>query len=182
MPKLDSAKHGQFIPLNSLCDNILSSPSFDALLVSGLLPEDNKKLFELCKKIGTEFIVFEHPSNDVAIISDVVANIAGKLYSHEMPNNIDFADIRDLNQRSDVLFAFNSKQSALDFLVVQALGEVIGGIHLAHGQTELSEFEATNKELLSYISEHGFFCSSFYRDACSESTILLGIKWWSASV
>lgn len=58
LPKLDYTRHGHFIPLNDLSEESLSSSSFDALLVSGLLPEGNQKLFDLCNKKGAEFIVF----------------------------------------------------------------------------------------------------------------------------
>lgn len=176
LPDLDATQHGHFIPLSDLSEANLTNPVFDALFVSGLSREARQSLSELCDKLGTELVEFESPADDLTAINDVVQNLAGKLYAHEMPNNIDVADIRYLNQCSNYLFAFNNKCAALGFLAVQELGEVMGGVYLAHGNTELSVYEATNNELLQHFSEHGFLCSSFYSAGRSECTILLGLK------
>lgn len=176
LPELDSVSNGVLIPLNRLVDSPLLDPSLDALFVSGLFPEQSRNLIATCESKGLELVVFENPSNDLTAIKDVVLNITDKLYSNEMPNNIDLADIRNLNRSSDYLFAFNSKRAALNFMDAQEFGVVIGSLYLAHGGTELDEYEAVNKELSHYISRHGFLCSSLHSSGSSECTILLGIK------
>lgn len=176
LPALDFVPNGTFIPLEDILSSSLQDSNFDALFVSGLLPEQSEKLVQECADKGLELVNFENPSNDLAAIHDVVLNLAGKLFSDEMPNNIDIADIRNFNQSSDFLFAFNRKSSALDFMKVQDLGVIVGGVYLAHGGTELDEYEAVNKELTNQISEYGFLCSSFYGLGRSECTILLGVK------
>ncbi|MEZ9701954.1 hypothetical protein AB4455_24195 [Vibrio sp. 10N.261.46.E12] len=176
LPELDSVPNGVFIPLEDILDFSSQDSNFDALFVSGLYPEQSKTLIQACAGKALELVNFENPSNDLAAIHDVVLNLVGKLFSDEMPNNIDIADIRNLNQSSDFLFAFNRKSSALDFMAAQALGVIVGGVYLAHGGTELDEYEAVNKELTNHISEYGFLCSSFYGLGRSECTILLGVK------
>ncbi|MDN3698344.1 hypothetical protein QWY97_13455 [Vibrio cortegadensis] len=176
LPELDSVQNGTFIPLEDILGSSLQDSNFDALFVSGLFPEQSEKLVQVCAGQGLELVNFENPSNDLAAIHDVVLNLSGKLFSDEMPNNIDIADIRNLNQSSDFLFAFNRKSSALDFMAAQELGVIVGGVYLAHGRTELDEYEAVNKELTNHIYEYGFLCSSFYGLGRSECTILLGVK------
>ncbi|WP_225311886.1 hypothetical protein [Vibrio diabolicus] len=150
--------------------------NFDALFVSSLFPDQNRELSQICAEKRVELVVFENRSDDMVAVHDVVLNLADKLFSDEMPNNIDIADIRNINQSSNYLFAFNSKHSALEFMETQDLGIVIGGVYLAHGNTELSEYEVTNRELLNHFSDSGFLCSSFHTLGRSECTILLGIK------
>ncbi|MDN3699260.1 hypothetical protein QWY97_18240 [Vibrio cortegadensis] len=176
LPDLDSVPNGTFIPLEDILGSSLQVSNFDALFVSGLCPEQSEKLVQVCAGKGLELVNFENPSNDLAAIHDVVQNLTGKLFSDEMPNNIDIADIRNLNQSSDFLFAFNRKSSALDFMAAQEFGVIVGGVYLAHAGTELDEYEAVNKELTNHISEYGFLCSSFYGLGRSECTILLGVK------
>ena len=176
LPKLDSVSNGSFIPHENIESSPLLNSKFDAFFVSGLFPEQTTTLSQLCENYSLEMVVFESPSNDLAVIHDVVLNIADKLFSDEMPNNIDIADIRNLNQSSEYLFAFNSKNFALDFMEAQELGVVIGGIYLAHGSADLNEYETTNKKLMAHISENGFLCSSFHFPGRSECTILLGVK------
>ncbi|NOH85482.1 hypothetical protein F0249_16935 [Vibrio sp. 03-59-1] len=176
LPELDSVAHGILIPLENIAKSPLLISSLDALFISGLFPEQSRELTLACEAIGLEFITFENPSNDSDAIKDVVLNITDKLFSKEMPNNVDIADIRNLKQSADYLFAFNSKCSAIDFMEAQGLGIVIGGIYLAHGHTDLEAYEAINKELSYHISEFGFLCSSFHSSGRSECSILLGIK------
>lgn len=176
LPEFNVVQHGNCILLDDLSEEHLLDSSFDTLFISGLLSEDRQALSELCDKIGTDFVVVENPSNDSAAIHDVIMNIVGKLYADEMPNNIDVVDIRNLNECSDILFAFHTKSSALDFLNAQELGDLVGGVYLGHGKIELSEYEATNKALLNHFSDNGYLCSSLYGLGHSECTILLGIK------
>lgn len=176
LPELDSVSNGVCIPLDGIVNSPLLDSSLDALFVSGLTLEQSRELALVCEEIGLELVVFENPSNDATAIKDAVLNITNKLFSDEMPNNIDVADIKNLNQSSDYLFAFNNKYSALNFMQAQGLGVVIGGVYLAHGKTDLNEYEAINKDLSQYISENGFLCSSFHSSGYSECTILLGIK------
>lgn len=176
LPKLDSVSNGSFIPHENIESSPLLNSNFDALFVSGLFPEQSIALSQLCENYRLEMVVVENPSNDSAAIHDVVLNLADKLFSDEMPNNIDIADIRNLNQSSEYLFAFNNKSLALDFMEAQEVGIVIGGIYLAHGNTDLNEYEITNKNLIGHISENGFLCSSFHSSGRSECTILLGVK------
>lgn len=176
LPDRETVSNGDFIPLESLATSLFEDARFDAVFVSGLSPEQSQLLSQTCADLGVELIVFDNPSNRVTVIEDVVINITDKLFSDEMPNNIDLIDIRYINQCSDHLFSFNNKVSALHFLEEQDLGSVIGGVYLAHGDTELTEFEVTNNELLNYFSDSGFLCSSFHYFGRSECTILLGIK------
>ena len=173
---IDSVVNGHFIALEELTELTLSDFSFDALFVSGVSPEQGSELSQICLSNHIDLVVFDNPANNSAAIRDVVVNLADKLFSKEMPNNVDLADILNLNQSSDYLFAFNNKASALDYMGSQQLGVVVGGIYLAHGKTDLREYEVTNKELLLYFSEQAALCSSFHSTGLSECTILLGIK------
>ncbi|CAH0525669.1 hypothetical protein [Vibrio hippocampi] len=176
LPDLISVESGQLISPSQLTETTLSTCSYDALFVSGLLPEQRDELSHLCAAKHIELVVFDNPSNNAAAIQDVVVNLSDKLFSDEMPNNVDLADIRNLNQSSDYLFAFSNKTAAVDFMETQSIGVVVGGIYLAHAQTDLSEYEATNKALLHHFSEYAFLCSSFHSAGRSECTILLGVK------
>ncbi len=176
LPELDTVDHAVCVPLEGIAKSEILNSSLDALFVSGLLPEQRRELATMCDIQGLELVVFEHPFNDKFVIKDVVLNITNKLFSNEMPKNIDFADIRNLNQSSDYLFAFNSQSSALEFLQLQELGAVIGGVYLAHGNVDLDEYQSANQQLSRYISEYGYLCSSFHSSGFAECTILLGIK------
>lgn len=176
LPRREAVSNGDFIPLEKLEVSLSEDARFDAVFVSGLSPEQSQSLAQRCADLDVDLIVFESPSNHVTAIEDVVINMTDKLFSDEMPDNIDLIDIRYINQCSDSLFAFNNKASALYFLEEQDLGSVIGGVYLAHGNTELTEFETTNNELLNRFSDSGFLCSSFHYFGRSECSILLGIK------
>ncbi|MEJ2764834.1 hypothetical protein VV869_12830 [Photobacterium sp. MCCC 1A19761] len=175
-PEAGSVDQKYFIPLSQLSEILILDSSFDLLLVSGASPQQAQVVAESCEKSGTVVAFVESPFHDTTAIWDVMANISGKLFSTEMPNNIDVADVRNLVQDSDVLFAFNRINAAIDYLENRASGEVVGGIYLAHRHTNLAEYESTNQQLLSYVSEYGYLSSSFYSGGRSDSTILLGIR------
>ncbi|TOB46381.1 hypothetical protein CGK04_24500, partial [Vibrio parahaemolyticus] len=65
-------------------------------MVSGLSPNRKRYLSAVCKELGTLFIAFDNPSNDMLAINDAVSNLIGKLVTNELPNNIDLADIKNL--------------------------------------------------------------------------------------
>mgnify|MGYP001176048815 CR=1 FL=1 len=180
LPDLDSVFNGRFIPLNSLTESLSQMSNFDAIFVGGIsneLPvEKRRALSQICEEKGIELIEFENPSNDAVAIRDVVLNLADKLFSDEMPGNLDLADIRNINQYSDCLFAFNSQYSALCFLEQQQVGDVVGGVYLAHGDRNLREYEAINEALLKHFADDGFLCSSFHSSGRADCTILLGIR------
>lgn len=180
LPELESVPHGELILLDSIIESLALKSGFDAIFVGGLndhLTVDKRsQLSQTCDDNGIELVQFENPSNDLAVICDVIVNLAGKLFSDEMPKNVSIADIRNINLYSDCLFAFNSVRSALDFLETQSLGSVVGGVFLAHGEATLSEYEAAGDKLLRHFAEDGFLCSSIYASGSSECTVLLGIK------
>ncbi|WP_228013010.1 hypothetical protein [Vibrio sp. OPT18] len=176
LPGLDFVSNGIYIPPDDIVGSPLLTSSLDALFVSGLIPEKNRELAGACVAIDLELFVFENPSNDSIAIRDVVLNITDKLFSDEMPDNLDIADIRELNQSSDYLLAFNNKYSALDFMETQGLGTLVGGVYLAHCNTDLDEYETVNKQLSCYMSDYGFLCSSFHSSGHSDCTILLCIN------
>ncbi|MBD0786280.1 hypothetical protein HUO09_07975 [Vibrio sp. Y2-5] len=176
LPNTVALENGYSIATNDLTESILSDIPFDALFVSGLSPKQSSELSKICLLHHVEFVVFDNPNNDSTAIRDVVINLTNKLLSKEMPNNLDLADIRNLNQSSDYLFAFNSEDAAFNFMRYQQLGVVVGGIYLAHGDVGLGEYESTNNALLRYFSEKAILCSSFLSVGLSDCTILLGIK------
>ncbi len=175
-PDYDLQEVEYFVPLAELSDALIEERSFDLLFVSGATAIQIQSVIEMCEKVGTVVVLIENPSNDTQAIRDVISNLSGKLLSDEMPNNLDVADVRNINRDSDLLLAFNSKQTAIDFLESGRLGQALCGIYLAHGGADLSEYESTSNQLLSYISEYGYLCSSFYSRGRSEVTILLGIR------
>lgn len=176
IPNLASLENGYSIATDKLTESTLSHIRLDALFVSGLSLKQHSDLSKICLLHHVELVVFDNPKKDSTAIRDVVINLTNKLASKEMPNNLDLADIRSLNQSSDCLFAFNSKESAIDFIKYQQLGAVVGGIYLAHGDVGLGEYESTNNALLHYFSEKAILCSSFLSVGVSDCTILLGIK------
>ncbi|UUM32327.1 hypothetical protein [Vibrio japonicus] len=175
-PEPDFQALDYFVPLVELSDALIVERSFDILFVSGASEKQTQSIAESCEKVGTVVVFIENPSNDRQAIGDVINNLSGKLLSKEMPNNLDVADVRNIDRDSDVLFAFNRKQTALDFLESAGFGEVVSGIYLSHNGADLSEYESTSKQLLSHISDGGYLCSSFYSSGRSEVTILLGIR------
>ncbi|MDH5979516.1 hypothetical protein BCU26_011535 [Vibrio splendidus] len=176
LPELDSVVNGTLLPFEALTASSLSDSIFDALFVSGTFAEQSKELSQVCVDKRIELVVLENPTNDLTVIHDVVINLVDKLFSDEMPNNIDLADLRLLNQYSDHLLAFNHKCAAINYMSTQKLGVVMGGVYLAHGQTDLDEYENTNQDLIHHIPETGFLCSSYHSLGRSECTILIGIK------
>ena len=183
LPDLESLPFGQFIPFDRVAEPSVLKPGLDALFVGSLsdhLTVDKRsQLSQTCEDNGIELVQFENPSNDLAVICDVIVNLAGKLFSDEMPRNISIADIRNINLYSDCLFAFNNVRSALSFLETQSLGSVVGGVFLAHGEVTLSEYEAAGDKLLRHFAEEGFLCSSIYASGSSECTVLLGMQYQS---
>ncbi|WP_117234828.1 hypothetical protein [Vibrio maerlii] len=176
LPDLHTTDFGHLISLDDLPSTKFSELDYDAWFLSGIGSKYIRNLTNVCETQGIELVVFDSPYHDTTAIHDVVVNLANKLFSKEMPNNIDIADIRNLNQSSDHLLAFNSKREALCFLKEQELGEVIGGVYLAHGGTDLEEYEKSNKALQNHISDYGFLCSSFLSTGIAECTILLGVR------
>ncbi|MEZ9133995.1 hypothetical protein AB4113_19910, partial [Vibrio breoganii] len=108
LPELDSVVNGTLLSFDALTASSLSDSIFDALFVSGTFAEQSKELSQVCVDKRIELVVLENPTNDLTVIHDVVINLVDKLFSDEMPNNIDLADLRLLNQYSDHLLAFNN--------------------------------------------------------------------------
>ena len=183
LPELESVPYGQLISLDSIIESLALKSGFDAIFVGGLndhlTVDKRRQLSQACDDNGIELVQFENPSNDLTVIGDVVLNLAGKLFSDEIPRNVSIADIRNINLYSDCLFAFNSMRSALDFLEAQSLGSVVGGVFVAHDDATLSEYEAAGDKLLSHFAEEGFLCSSIYASGSSECSILLGVEYQS---
>ncbi|WMN57870.1 hypothetical protein NI390_16400 [Vibrio fluvialis] len=175
-PGLDSIDLGTFIPPDSLSIKQLASSSFDALIVSGLSVDKEQEIASYCEKIGTLFIIFGSPSNDKQAIKDAISNITGKLYSHEMPNNFDLADLRNLKRHSEQIYAFNDSRKTLDFLALENTGEVTGAIYLSHGRAIKNDCKDICNELLTHILRNGTLCFSSYAPAYTECTILVGIN------
>lgn len=173
LPNIDSITLGELVPFSEITTSGALNTSLDALFVSGLEFEQLEHLSKRCEQSKIELTFFENPTSDALAIQNVVLNLVDKLYSNQMPNNIDVADIRNLNNSSDFLFAFDSKYKALDFLQSQNVGTVIGGVYLAQ---DMDEYEKTGSELGSYVSEYGYLCVSLHTQRRSESTIMLGIK------
>ncbi|MEK9713816.1 MAG: hypothetical protein VW258_14730 [Thalassolituus sp.] len=183
LPELKSVPYGQLISLDSTTESLVLKSGFDAIFVGGLSDhltvDERSHVFQIIEDNGIELVQFENPSNDLTVIREVVVNLAGKLFSGEMPNNVSLTDIRNVNFYSDCLFAFNTMCSALDFLKTQSLGSVVGGIFVAHGDISLIEYHAAGDDLLSHFAEEGYFCSSIYASGTSECTILLGVQYHS---
>jgi hypothetical protein len=175
LPIINSIDYGTFISLDALSKEQLTNSTFDALMVSGLSPNRKRYLSAVCKELGTLFIAFDNPSNDMLAINNAVSNLIGKLVTNEVPNNIDLADIKNLMQCSELLYAFNDSRIALDFLATQKAGETTGAIYFSHGRTDMKKCEEICNELLSHISQHGNLCFSVFEPGDSECTILLGI-------
>ena len=161
---------------SELTEPVLNSKKLDALFVSSNDLNQSKHLIELCQISDTLLLVFDNPSNDMSAVSRVIENLIAKLQSHEMPNNLDVVDLRSLSESSDFLFAFDSHSSACDFLDVQNLGKVVGGVHLAHRVTELSQYENATNQLLDRFPDTAYLCASIYSDGIGESTTVVGIK------
>ncbi|MDK9739878.1 hypothetical protein KI655_21515 [Vibrio sp. D404a] len=161
---------------SDLSEATFNNKQLDALLVSALDEEQSECLISLCEKSNTSLLCFENPSNDAAAVARVIDNLMGKLQSHEMPNNIDVADLRNLSESGDLLFGFDNHSAALDFLDAQNLGKVVGGVYLAHGTVELSQYEQATNELLTRFPDSGYLCSSFYGAGLGQCTIVLSVK------
>ena len=161
---------------SELSESILRSKKLDALLVSSNSLNQTKQLNTLCQHSDTLLLVFDSPSNDMSAVARVIENLMAKLLSHEMPNNLDVVDLRNLLESSDFLFAFDNHSAACDFLDAQNLGKVIGGVHLAHKVIELSQYENATNLLLDRFPDTAYLCASIYSDGVGESTTVIGIK------
>ena len=186
--ELDELKIAAYVPINQFSEGVnylseseLSEPKLrrkklDALLVSSNVLDQTKQLITSCQHSDTLLLVFDNPSNDMSAVSRVIENLMAKLLSHEMPNNLDIADLRNLSESSDFLFAFDNHSAACDFLDAQNLGKVVGGVHLAHKVTELSHYENATNQLLDRFPDTAYLCASIYSDGVGESTTVIGIK------
>lgn len=176
LPSLESVTHGKLIPIDILNEALRLEENLDALFVSDLPTEQFQEISRFCHEKAIELVVFDHPLKDQAVIKDVVLNLADKFYSDEMPANVGIADIRNLNQSSDTLLAFNSMPSALEFMTTSNSGVITGGVLLVHGDNGLGAYKNMCEELLKHFSEESFLCSSLLSTGRSECTILLGVK------
>lgn len=161
---------------SDLSEAVLSRKKLDALLVSSSGINQSQQMIGLCQLSDTLLLVFDNPSNDMSAVYRVIDNLIGKLQSHEMPNNLDIVDLRNLSEGSDFLFAFDNHSAVCDFLDAQNLGKVVGGVHLAHKVTELSQYENATDQLLDRFPNTAYLCSSIYSDGIGDSTTVIGIK------
>lgn len=186
--ELDEPKIAAYAPSNEFSEGVnhlseseltepeLNRKKLDALLVSSNSLNQTKQLINLCQHSDTLLLVFDNPSNNMSAVSRVIDNLMAKLLSHEMPNNLDIVDLRNLSDSSDFLFAFDNHSAACDFLDAQSLGKVVGGVHLAHKVTELSQYEDATNQLLDRFPDTAYLCASIYSDGVGESTTVIGIK------
>ncbi|MEF1230250.1 hypothetical protein QTO02_22680, partial [Vibrio fortis] len=107
--ELDALKIAAYAPINQFSESVnylseselsepkLRSVKLDALLVSSNVLNQTKQLITLCRQSDTLLLVFDNPSNDMSAVSRVIENLMAKLLSHEMPNNLDIVDLRNLS-------------------------------------------------------------------------------------
>jgi len=169
-----------FIPLESLSTSmscgIISDRRLDLLLVSGATPQQVELITSACDAIGCVVAFVGHPSNDETVIWNVIENVKGKLDAHEMPNNIDIADIRSLAEEADYLLAFDDEASLFQFLQTTPAERHLGGIYLASGRVTLNVFAEMNERIEALISPYAYFVSSFYSASTSECSALIGVR------
>ena len=149
---------------------------FDAVFVGGLDCSNTKELTDYCASYGTPLIKITHPSNDTSVIQNVILNIVAKLYSHEMPSNIDLADIINLNNEADTLCCFDSFQAALTFLNTVNNAVVSNGLYLASTHLDLETFTKHSQQLSAYIADSGYLCASLFSSRNAKSSVLIGLK------
>nr|WP_086938510.1 hypothetical protein [Thaumasiovibrio occultus] len=171
-----SVENGRLLSTTELSAALAAGVYFDGVLTTNAEPEHTQALAQCCEQFDVNLAVFDSPTQDFVAAYDVLVNLADKLFSREIPNNIDFADIRHLSLSCDHLFAFNNKEAALAFLASSHRDKVVGGIYLAHGATGLDEYQATNNALLQHFPDYGYLCASFHSLGRGECTIVLGVK------
>ena len=169
-----------FIPLESLSTSascgIISDSRLDLLLVSGATPQQIDMITTACGAVGCIVAFVGNPSNDDAVVWNVIENVKGKLDSYEMPNNIGIADIRLLADEADYLLAFDDEASLFQFLETTPAEQHSGGIYLASGRVTFEAFTGMNERIDDLISPCAYLVSSFYSAATSECSVIIGVR------
>ncbi|MBM6549896.1 hypothetical protein [Marinomonas ostreistagni] len=175
LPEAQSSAQYPCVAHEQLADTLVAGDLYDAVLVASALTEQDR-VADLCAKLGTELIIFEHPTGDQQVLQDALLNITDKLFSDEMPSNLGLQDIRNLKLNADCIFAFTSHLAALDFMATQTIGELADVVYLAHGHSRLNDLKAGSDALEAQLPENSFICASLLSSGRSECTILLGVR------
>ena len=167
-----------YLAIDSLSESAISKARLDLLLVSGASPAKKLSIKQVCDEHDCTAAFFDNISNEHEHepIWNVKTNLKAKLYSQEMPNNLDIADVRLLTDASEVLLAFNCHKTLFSYLQRSAIETVVGCIYLAHGNITVDDYTQVNRKIANMLAPSASFISSILFDGVGECTAIVAIK------
>ncbi len=165
-----------FVPLSEFSESRVHVEKADLMLVHGAGTLLGKEIKMWCDDIGCVVALLDNELTETALALRVMSNIKGKLEVHEMPNNIDIADIRNLAEDSNKLIGFDNLEYLSSFLETSATDAIAGIVFLLHGAVTERMYGETGQKIQEYMPENSIlYLSAFYKGQ-GECTALVGIK------
>ncbi|WP_394205213.1 hypothetical protein [Shewanella waksmanii] len=151
----------------------LEQRSWDLILVESATKQYTAPLIQMQQQSSCSILFINNPSNDRHAITQVCANISAKLYSDEMPNNLDVADMRLFDSINHHLFAFNSLSDAIDFLQSNPSVTVTAALYLAHNVANLAHYQQAMADLAANLNDNCSFFTSMLDTGQGQCSILV---------
>ncbi|WP_392339619.1 hypothetical protein [Moritella marina] len=165
----------EFMLLECISEQLISDSHLDLLLVAEASPIEVGFITQICDDVGCIAAFIESSSHEQDVVWDVMLDLKGKLDAHEMPDNLDIADIRELSRYSEQLLAFDCAAKFFHFLETSS-SQFTGCIYLANGTVNLDDYTQMNQRITGYLPPSAYFASSIFSVAKSELTVLLGVE------
>lgn len=172
----DLQSTSDFVPLSELSESRVHAEKADLALVYGAGTLVGKEIKTWCDDIGCVVALLDNELTETALAMRVMSNIKGKLDAHEMPDNIDIADIRNLAEDSSKLIGFDNPEYLYSFLETSATDEIAGIVFLLHGAVTEHMFQETAEKIREYMPDNSILYFSAFSKGQGKCSALVGIK------
>lgn len=174
--KVDLQSNACFVPLSDLSESRVHAEKADLLLVHGAQPQVSESIKAWGDSVGCVVASLDNALTDGALALRVMSNIKGKLDAHEMPANIDIADIRNLAEDSNKLLGFDSFDHLYAFLDSVNTDDIRGILFLLHGHVTERLYRETGTKIREYMPDNAILYLSAFSKGQGNCTALVGIK------
>ncbi|WP_017220427.1 hypothetical protein [Moritella dasanensis] len=161
---------------SDLSESQLRSEKVDFLMVYGATEIVNDRLKVPCDNTGCVLAVIDSELTNTDLATQVMTNIKGKLDGHEMPNNLDICDIRQLAEDAHKLVGFDCLDKLHQFLQRAESRTVIGVVLLLHGRVDEAIFSDAGQRIQKHISDFSVLYLSVFSKGIGRCSALVGIK------
>lgn len=162
--------------LGIMTADYLTEQKVDLVLAYGSARQHAELMEANCQKSHCALGFIDNEFTLPSVASRVLHNVKGKLDGHEMPDNVDVADIRNLYESSTTLFGFDSLQSVQAFLSSKPKLSVKGMLYLMHGAITAEQYGEVGGLLTESLSDYATLYFSHFGDGIGECTVLVAVK------